>query len=189
MSRDLFLVSVIKVRDEEGSRPQFKTVQICADPFLVDFILSLSKRNIKHGMKLFGSPHEGYGVVSEEIYELIEAITKNYPEGRSSEAMDIAVAAYHLYKSEKLGYDKTSMKAEEIEQTDDIHFEEIAPISKGVNEFNLTNKTVKRLHNFQHYFNRNINLGDLFPGEGTVNFPKDDTIKTITKPYNSETNE
>jgi len=162
MSRDLFLVSIIKVRDEECSRPAYNTVQICADPFLVDFILSLSKRNIKHGMKLFSSPHEGYGVVSEEIYELMEALTKNYPEGRSSEAMDVAVAAFHLYKSEKLAYNNSSLLNEEFEQLKDIHIENIPSISKGFHELNLIQRLLKRLHKMQDNFKRNIFTGELF---------------------------
>lgn len=163
MSRDIFLVTILKVvRDEEGSYPEFKTVQICADPFLVDFILSLSKRNIKHGMKLFSSPHEGYGVVSEEIYELMEALTKNYPEGRSSEAMDVAVAAFHLYKSEKLAYNNSSLLNEEFEQLKDIHIENIPSISKGFHELNLIQRLLKRLHKMQDNFKRNIFTGELF---------------------------
>lgn len=185
MIRDQYIVSILKViRDEEGSEPEFKTVQICADPFLVDFILSLSKRNIKHGSKPFSSPHEGYGVVSEEVYELIDAVTKNYSEGRSSEAMDIAVAAFHLYKSEKLGYYTASSIKDEC-----IHIEEIPPISKGLTEFFSANRTIKRLRNFQHYFNPVMKLGDLFPEAATEKINNDDTIKPIVKTYNSETNE
>ncbi|MCA0388502.1 MAG: hypothetical protein LCH52_08405 [Bacteroidetes bacterium] len=136
----IYVVSIKQVTEVEGesSPPQFEDLQIFADPFLVDFLLAVSRRNHRHGVKAFASPHEGYGIIAEEVFELIKAIRNNHSEGRSSEAMDVAVAAYHLYKSEKLGYTRI-----EPEQEPDILFQLVMLQTKGTKEFKLASKVIK----------------------------------------------
>ena len=57
----------------------------------------------KHGSQCFASAHEGYGVIAEEVAELLDAIRANDPEEIKKESMDVAVSAMWLWASEESG--------------------------------------------------------------------------------------
>lgn len=60
---------------------------------------ALDRRCVKHGDGAFHGPHEGFGVIAEEIDELLEAIRSNDRRRVHDEAMDVAVAALWLVAS------------------------------------------------------------------------------------------
>ena len=73
-------------------------------PDVNDFIKAVIKRNQTHGEEFFDSAHTGYGAIAEEFnLELLKAIHENDKEQIMNEAMDVAVAAFHLYRTMKYG--------------------------------------------------------------------------------------
>ena len=80
-------------------RTQLRSEEI--NTYIKEFEAELDKRIAKHGAGLFVSTHEGLGVVDEEHYELLGAISTNNPDRISEEAMDVAIGAFWMYVSIK----------------------------------------------------------------------------------------
>lgn len=62
---------------------------------------------LKHGDAPFASPHEAYGVLAEEMAELLEAIKSNDVMAIERECIDVAVAAIFACASADVGFSRT----------------------------------------------------------------------------------
>lgn len=80
------------------SRVDVTTTQIAE--IVERFERELRLRIEAKGRGLFYSPHEGLGVVTEEYYELVEAVREGA--GVVDEAVDLSVAALWAAVSERL---------------------------------------------------------------------------------------
>lgn len=70
-------------------------VQLAMD----DILSQIDKKILKHGDGAYHGPHEGLGIITEEYWELIEAVKGNYRPDIKAEMMDVAVAALWAYAS------------------------------------------------------------------------------------------
>lgn len=61
---------------------------------LQDIVERSSKAHLKYGD--YASTHEAYGVLAEEVSELLDAIRLNDGEAIRDEAIDVAAVAYRL---------------------------------------------------------------------------------------------
>jgi NTP pyrophosphatase (non-canonical NTP hydrolase) len=58
-----------------------------------DLAGELTRRFVKHGTGAYASPHEALGIITEEMWELVEAVKLNDRSATRGELLDVAVAA------------------------------------------------------------------------------------------------
>jgi hypothetical protein len=60
---------------------------------VLDLIAALNRQLDRHGRHYFSGKHEAYGMIAEEMTELMETVRDNDSKRFRDEAMDVAVAA------------------------------------------------------------------------------------------------
>jgi len=63
------------------------------------FVEHLRTAVMKHGVRRFNSTHEAYGVLAEEVHEVLHAVQSNIPEDVVHELLDVMVVAFWGIKS------------------------------------------------------------------------------------------
>ena len=81
-------------------RPEIPTGIIEAETLSI--IDAVNRRIAKHGRGAFVGPHEGLGVIMEEVHELVDAVKANDPDEVEKEAQDILVGCLWLIASSRL---------------------------------------------------------------------------------------
>lgn len=63
----------------------------------------LQRRLVQKGTQSYASTHEGLGIITEEYYELVEAVTLNDMDAFEKECLDVAVGCIFSIASRRAG--------------------------------------------------------------------------------------